>query len=96
MRKQYATFELTDGTVAGPFRVIFADKVALERAARANGWDMNAEFTKVNSLLAWSAAKREGAIPADLAYDDFTDQIIDLRIDDSADVDPTRKDQHTD
>ena len=32
--KQYAQYELADGTVSEPIRIIFADKVALDRAAR--------------------------------------------------------------
>lgn len=94
--KQHTQFELADGTVSEPIRVVFADKVQLERTARAERWDLEKDFTKVNSLLAWSAAKRTGAIAPDLAYSEFVAQLVDCVVERDGDVDPTRTDQQSD
>ena len=92
--KQYAQYELADGTVSEPIRIIFADKVALDHAARANGWDISTDFTRVNSLLAWSAAHRSGATT--LTYDEFVEALTDVIVERGDPVDPTPKDQPSD
>ena len=95
LNKQFAQYELTDGTVSDAIRIIFADKVQLERVARAERWDLEKDWTKVNSLLAWTAAKRTGAIPAKLTYDQFVDQLVDCLVERAGDVDPTQTDQQS-
>ena len=95
LNKSFAQFELADGTVSDEIRIIFADKVQLERTARAERWDMEKDFTKVNSLLTWAAAKRSGAIPEDWSYQTFVANVVDLAIEKAGDVDPTQTDQQS-
>lgn len=92
--RQHAQYELKDGSVSDPIRVIFADKVALDRAARNNGWDLEKNFTAVNSLLAWHAAKRVGA--TSLGYDEFVEELVDVVVERDGDVDPTQPDRTDD
>lgn len=89
--KQHAQFELQDGTVSEPIRIIFADKVQLERTARAERWDLEQDFTKVNSLLTWSAARRTGI--TELDYETFCAQLVDCIVERAGDVDPTQTDR---
>ena len=88
MKKMSTTFELNDGAVHGPIRVIFADKIQWEKSSRANGWP-ESEFT-LQSFLTWHAAKRTGITT--MGYEEFLDSLIDIQIenkeDEESDGDP--------
>lgn len=91
--KQHAQYELQDGTVSEQIRIIFADKVNLDRTARAQGWDIEKDFTRVNAFLAWAAATRVGVLS--LGYDEFVEQLVDVVIERGDPVDPTPTGQHS-
>lgn len=59
MKQNLITVELLDGTVQGPIRVLFADKIRYERAARANQWGATEEI-RLQGFLAWAALERTG------------------------------------
>lgn len=76
MRRTMITVELTDGKILGPERVIFADKMRLERSAKANKWDIGRDEFRTQSFLAWAALERTKATT--LKYDDFLDKLTDV------------------
>lgn len=75
MRKNIATAELADGTIIGPVRVLYADKLKYETSARHNGWNLTDEI-RGQGFLAWAAFTRTGEIS--LSYDEFVEQIADV------------------
>lgn len=76
MRKNTVTVEMQDGTIHGPVRVIFADKVRAEKSFRANGWNLGEENVRLEGFFGWAATKREGM--HDISYDEFLEQLIDV------------------
>ena len=94
MRRTNITVEMNDGQVLGPERVIFADKMRLERTARASNWDMGRDEFRVQSFLAWAALDRTKALPEGTGYEQFLEQLIDIAFDANADddEDPTPAD----
>lgn len=91
MKQNRVSVELLDGTVIEQLRVLFADKIRLERAARANGWDLARDEIRVQGFLAWSAAERTGATSE--AYEPFLEQIADVDFEAGVtDEDPTTAD----
>lgn len=92
MRRSTVMVEMSDGSVYGPERVIFADKMQFERSARANNWKLTDEF-RLQSFLSWAVLKRLGTL--DLAYDQFMEQLVDIAFTGDAeddDEDPTAAD----
>lgn len=94
IRQNRITVELADGTVVGPVRVIFADKLRLERTARASNWDISRDEFRVQSFLAWAALNRTGDLAEGVGYEQFLEQLIDIQFDanSEADEDPTTAD----
>lgn len=92
VRHTMITVEMQDGSVLGPERVIFADKMRLERSAKANKWDIGRDEFRTQSFLAWAALNRTKA--TELGYDLFLEQLIDVvfEADAQVDDDPTQAD----
>lgn len=96
--KVYAYGELPDGTTWEGVRVVLADRIALDRSARANGWNVEAQQQTVAAYLSWQAARRTGVTVPDWA--EFLRTAVDAAVtedepadaDDEADseADPTR------
>ena len=92
MRKNFITVEMNDGTVHGPERVIFADKMRLERTGRASNWDLARDEVRMQSFLAWAALDRTKAIQ-DLGYEQFLEAVVDIEFKSEAgDESPTPAD----
>lgn len=94
IRKNTVTVELTDGTILGPERVIFADKLRLERTARASNWDMSRDEFRVQSFLSWAALERTKQLAEGTGYEQFLEQLVDIQFNADAgdDADPTQAD----
>lgn len=89
MNRNRSTAELLDGTVLGPVRILFADKLRYEKAAKANGWELQ-EF-RLQGFLTWAALNREGH--TQLTYEEFIGQLADIEFEagyqDAPSDDPT-------
>ncbi len=83
-------------------RITFADQVQLDKTSRAQGWRNEKDWATQptpNAFLFWNAARREGALPESLTFEQFVDEeLIDFefRTEDAGthggegtDVDPT-------
>lgn len=81
LRKNLVTVELMDGSVVGPERIIFADKIRLEKAARANSWDLSRDEIRMGSFFAWAVLERTGKLPTEgMKYEDFLPEILDVQV----------------
>lgn len=89
--KQTVTVELTDGRVFGPERIIHADKIALEKTARARNWDVEKNFATTNAFLGWAALKRTGGAVVG-GFEEFLDDLVDVAVERGEPVDPTQAD----
>lgn len=95
LKKSLISVELMDGTIIGPERIIFADKIRLERTARANGWDMSRDEMRMGSFFAYAALERIGQLPTEgMSYEDLLPEILDLQVtaEHPADEGPTTAD----
>ena len=95
LRKNLVTVELMNGSVIGPERIIFADKIRLEKAARANSWDLSRDEIRMGSFFAWAVLDRTGKLPAEgMKYEDFLPEILDVQVssEEPTDEDPTTAD----
>lgn len=95
LKRQLISVELTDGTVVGPERIIFADKIRLERTARVNSWDMTRDEMRMGSFFAFAALERTGNLPREgMTYEELLPEILDLQVttEDPSDDDPTPAD----
>jgi len=94
IRRTVISAELTDGSILGPERVIFADKLRLEKSARANNWDINRDEFRVQSFLAFAAFDRTHQLPEGTGYEAFLELLVDLEFVARAggDEDPTPAD----
>ena len=95
IRKNKVTVELMDGTVIGPERIIFADKIRLEKTARANSWDLSRDEIRMGSFFAWAVLERTGQLPTEgLTYEAFLPEICDVQVasEEPEDEDPTTAD----
>lgn len=95
LRKNLVTVELMNGSVVGPERIIFADKIRLEKAARANSWDLSRDEIRMGSFFAWAVLDRTGKLPAEgMKYEEFLPEILDVQVssEEPADEDPTTAD----
>lgn len=79
MNKFMTTVEMLDGTIYGPVRVLYADKMKCERAARANEWDLTRDEITLRGFLSWAALTRTGEIT--MPYEAFIDQVADIAAD---------------
>ena len=71
-------------------RIIYVDKIAAERAARAGGWSLHGDEITLMAFWAWHVLKRTHVIPETLKYEDFRDnELIDANVEQS-DLDPTQ------
>lgn len=81
--KSYAYAEFAAGspgcTDYAGVRIIYADKIALEKTARARGWKEDQHAVTISAFLAWHAGKRTGS--HDLDYPAFLTAIIDAGLD---------------
>lgn len=95
LRKNLVTVELMDGSVVGPERIIFVDKIRLEKAARANSWDLSRDEIRMGSFFAWAVLDRTGKLPAEgMKYEEFLPEILDVQVssEEPEDEDPTTAD----
>ena len=90
MNKFMTTVEMLDGTIYGPVRVLYADKIKCERSARANGWDLTRDEITPRGFLSWAALTRTGEIT--VPYEEFIDQVADIAAENVTpeDGDPTQ------
>ncbi len=90
MHKVMTTVEMADGTIYGPERILYIDKLKCERAARNNQWNMQTDEITLSGFLAWAALTRTGKIT--MPYEEFVESVADVMTElveiDSAD--PTR------
>ena len=92
MKKNTITCEMQDGSIYGPHRVIFADKVHAEKTFRANGWEFGGENIRLEGFFAWAASRRAGDHAH--SYEAFLEQLVDtaFQSQDADDEDPTPAD----
>lgn len=76
MRKAMSTVEMEDGTIHGPVRILYIDKLKCERAARNNQWDMQTDEITLSGFLAWAALTRTGVIT--MPYEEFIESVADV------------------
>ena len=76
MRKAMSTVEMEDGTIHGPVRILYIDKLKCERAARNNQWDMQTDEITLSGFLAWAALTRTGVIT--MPYEEFLESVADV------------------
>ncbi|EJF35814.1 hypothetical protein HMPREF1317_0290 [Schaalia georgiae F0490] len=88
MKKLYIDYELDDATT-GRVRVLAADKVRFESAARANGWPL-ADGPRSVCVMLYAALTRTGVLAETITYETFVNEVlIDYSTDASEDADPT-------
>lgn len=96
LKKNLVAVELTNGDVIGPERIIFADKIRLERTARANGWDLSRDEIRMGSFFAYAVLERIGQLPREgMTYEELLPELIDVQVsseEPSDDEDPTPAD----
>lgn len=95
IKPAYANVELDDGRLFESVRVIYADRLAFERTAKARRWDPETQPFTTAGFLAWAALRRSGLYAG--TYDQFLAAVVDVQLDDKtsdpdedADSDPTR------
>lgn len=76
MHKVMTTVEMADGTIYGPERVLYIDKLKCERAARNNQWNMQTDEITLSGFLAWAALTRTGKIT--MPYEEFVESVADV------------------
>lgn len=76
MHKAMTTVEMTDGTIYGPERILYIDKLKCERAARNNQWNMQTDEITLSGFLAWAALTRTGKIT--MPYEEFLESVADV------------------
>lgn len=81
MKKKLVSVELSDGTVIEDTRVTYSDQVALERTARARGWDPSKQGMQATGFLAWSALTRENKIQ--VPFEEFESSLVDIDTDEA-------------
>nr|DAT72610.1 MAG TPA: hypothetical protein [Caudoviricetes sp.] len=84
------TVEMEDGTIHGPVRILYIDKLKCERAARNNQWDMQTDEITLSGFLAWAALTRTGVVT--MPYEEFIESVADVMTEvlDVNPEDPTR------
>lgn len=87
MNKAMTTVEMLDGTIYGPERILYIDKMKCERAARRNEWDTSRDEVTVGGFLAWATLTRTGKIT--MPYEEFIEAVADVSTEIVA-VDPTK------
>ena len=87
MNKAMTTVEMLDGTIYGPERILYIDKMKCERAAHRNGWDTSRDEVTVGGFLAWATLTRTGKIT--MPYEEFIEAVADVSTEIVA-VDPTK------
>ena len=97
LRKNLVTVELMNGSVVGPERIIFADKIRLEKAARAHSWDLSRDEIRMGSFFAYAVLERTGQLPREgMTYEELLPELIDVQVSSEepaeADEDPTPAD----
>lgn len=90
MRKAMTTVEMEDGTIHGPVRILYIDKLKCERAARNNSWNMQTDEITLSGFLAWAALTRTGVVT--MPYEEFIESVADVMTEvlDVNPEDPTR------
>lgn len=88
--KQHVTVELVGDLVCGPERIIHADKIALERTAKARNWVVEKNFATTNAFLAWAVLKRTGDYVG--SFEEFLEVLVDVYVERGEAVDPTQTD----
>lgn len=94
IKPTYASVEYLDAggapVVVEDVRVLFADRLAYERTAKARRWDVETLPMTGAGYLAWAALKRTGQYTG--SYDDFLAQVVDVQLDDAKAEDDTSQD----
>lgn len=93
----YASVELNgqDGPIQHEnVRVIFADRLAFEKTAKARHWNPETMPFTTAGFLAWAALQRRGEFTG--TFDEFLGQVVDVELDDAKaaegdDADPTQQ-----
>ena len=81
LKKSLISVELANGNVVGPERIIFADKIRLEKTARANGWDLSRDEVRMGSFFAYAVLERTGQLPRDgMTYEELLPELLDLQV----------------
>ena len=86
----YAAVEMSNGFGWEDVRIILADRLALEKTAKARGWDVEHHPQQAASFMAWAALTRLGEYSE--TFEHFLNATIDVQLDDAketGDVDPT-------
>lgn len=76
IRRTLISVEMQDGTRYLDRRVLFADKIRLEKAARNNNWNITRDEFTVQAFLAWAALTREGEVSD--TYEAFLERVADI------------------
>lgn len=76
IRRTLISVEIQDGTRYLDRRVLFADKIRLEKTARNNKWDITRDEFTVQAFLAWAVLNREGEISD--TYETFLEKVADI------------------
>ena len=76
MNKAMTTVEMLDGTIYGPERILYIDKMKCERAARRNEWDTARDEVTIGGFLAWATLTRTGKIT--MPYEEFVEAVADI------------------
>lgn len=85
MRKLYIDYEMQDGT-EGKARILAADKIKFENAARANGWPIE-DGPRALSLMLYASLQRTKATES--SYEEFiSNELADLSVDQDEPDDP--------
>lgn len=79
IRPSYAAVELEDGTTYSGVRITFADRRALERTMKAQGWNSTDNPFTISAFLAWHAGKRNGEHQV-TNFAEFVDQLVDVEL----------------
>lgn len=91
LKRNLVSVELADGNVIGPERIIFADKIRLERTARANSWDLSRDEIRMGSFFAYAVLERTGQLPREgMTYEELLPELIDVQV---SSEDPTEADE---
>lgn len=90
MQKLFIDYELQDGT-SGSARILAADKIRFETAARANSWPIE-DGPRAMSIMLFASLKRTHTI--DCTYEEFiADHLADFALNrdsENDDENPTR------
>lgn len=87
VQKTYLSVELADGTEHEALRITIREKLAWQKASKANGWDLD-DPIQMPIFCAWKTLKTEGKYEG--SYEQFRDtDLIDIAADEDDQAGPT-------